>query len=65
MKTAFEEYVNDKLKSNVQRIEYYLLLEKQQIIDAWNDGNTEAKFDDGIGCNSNDYYAIKFNNCKD
>lgn len=39
--------------------------EKQQIIDAWNDGNTEAKFDDGIGCNANDYYAIKFNNCKD
>lgn len=39
--------------------------EKQQIIDAWDDGNTEAKFDDGIGCNANDYYAIKFNNFKD
>jgi hypothetical protein len=71
MKTAMHEWIywlnaySYELPLELQiKANELIELEKKQIVDAWDDGNTEAKFDDGIACNSIDYYSIKHNNCK-
>ncbi len=56
MKTAFKQYVNDMLEDNVKPVEYYLELEKQQIINAYKCGDNEHTCDD----NAIDYYNQTF-----
>ena len=54
-KTAISEMISDELNGDTKSIDYYLELEKQQIIDAFNYASLEG---DKIG---NAYYELEFN----
>lgn len=54
MKTAIQELIDDELNGDTKSIDYYLELEKQQIIEAYNHSLNTGGF------TANEYYQYTF-----